>query len=435
MFRFGKLIALSLVLAWPNAVQAEEGVQAGVSAAVRGDVQLARGEGIVGLQIDSGDAIYLQDQIRSGTDSGMQILLLDETVFTIGPNSEMIIDDFVYDPDTGTGQVAASVTKGVFRFVTGKVAQNDPDQMSVKTPLGTIGIRGTIGGGIVSPERTEIVLLGPGVNNNTPERAGAITVSNDQGSVTIERTGFGTILLPEAPPSVPAASDNAFLRGLRSGATENGASRQEGNSTGGNQGQNTGGLLTGAPSATGQTQSVTLGRSIDTGAFIDGVQNNDDTSDDLDAGVGDINTIAELNGGSGQFHFNDSGSLSDGGTYNIAVDIDFSSRTIGGGNSGVEISPSGFTGGTFSILSNDFSTGTDGLAVFEGQNNINFDCGGNTCNGAVVMKFRDFSGTVGGAMEHKVSVTNTDLSLSVTGSDIDTTRGNGATVGVGGGDN
>jgi hypothetical protein len=61
--------------------------QAGVSAAVRGDVALNRLQVAVGRQVVSGEPILLQDAIRSGTRSGMQILLLDETVFTIGPRA------------------------------------------------------------------------------------------------------------------------------------------------------------------------------------------------------------------------------------------------------------------------------------------------------------------------------------------------------------
>jgi len=61
---------------------AQEAVQAGVTAAVRGDVQLARAD-VVGRQVESGDSIFLQDTIESGAESGTQILLLDESVFTI----------------------------------------------------------------------------------------------------------------------------------------------------------------------------------------------------------------------------------------------------------------------------------------------------------------------------------------------------------------
>ncbi len=435
MRRFAKILSMSLLAGLSvSSAQAQEGVQAGVSAAVRGVVQLARGDTVVGRQIDSGDPIYLQDEIRSGADSGMQILLLDETVFTIGPNSEMTIDEFVFDPATGAGQVAATVAKGVFRFVTGKVAQNDPDNMAVKTPLGTIGIRGTIGGGTVSLARTEIVLLGPGLNNNTPERSGAIIVSNGQGAVTIERTGYGTVLLPESPPTPPAPSGAAFLQGLRSGTPvdasgQNGGTDDTANETNDRQGGQNGrtGILSNASSATGQSGRVAFQNALSNNRIANRTGSGEINADEIGSGIGEINSIAELNGATGLFHFSDTASLSDGGSYSIAVDINFSSRAIGGGNSAVSVNPAGFGSGTFSILSNDFSTGNGGMAVFDGQNNITFACGADTCNGAVVMKFRNLNGEVAGAMEHEVRVTNTDLNQTVTGSGTDTTRGTGAT--------
>ena len=112
----------ALVLSAPYSATAAE--QAGVSAAVRGDVQLTRLPEVVGRQITSGEPIFLTDRILSGPSSGMQILLLDETIFTIGPGSQLTIDEFVYDPETGAGRVSATVARGVFRFVTGKVAAN-----------------------------------------------------------------------------------------------------------------------------------------------------------------------------------------------------------------------------------------------------------------------------------------------------------------------
>jgi hypothetical protein len=79
----------------------------------------------------------------------MQILLLDQTVFTIGPESELVIDEFVYDPKTNAGKLSAEITKGVFRFVSGKIAHEKPEDMNVKLPAGTLGVRGTMVAGRV----------------------------------------------------------------------------------------------------------------------------------------------------------------------------------------------------------------------------------------------------------------------------------------------
>jgi len=124
-------IAVCALLVSPPAYA--RGEQAGVSAAVRGDVELAEAKGIVGTQVESGQPIYLGDYITSSPGSGMQILLMDETVFTIGPNSEIAIDDFVYDPANNQGHMSASITRGVVRVLTGKLAHNDPKTMKINS--------------------------------------------------------------------------------------------------------------------------------------------------------------------------------------------------------------------------------------------------------------------------------------------------------------
>ena len=73
----------------------------------------------------------------------MQLLLADGTTFTVGPNSSLVIDSFVYDPDAGTAQVAATLTKGVLRFI-GAATSKTPDGVAITTPVGVVGIRGGV---------------------------------------------------------------------------------------------------------------------------------------------------------------------------------------------------------------------------------------------------------------------------------------------------
>lgn len=150
----------------------------GIAAAVHGSVELNR-TGQVGHVIESGQGIYLNDVIKTGPEGHLQVLLLDETVFTLGPNSEMQLDEFVYDPATDNGKVRASVTKGVFRFITGKIAHKKPENMEVKLPSGTIGVRGTIVGGTVEGFHSLIVLFGPGEKHNTKHRYGSFVLKQD----------------------------------------------------------------------------------------------------------------------------------------------------------------------------------------------------------------------------------------------------------------
>ena len=111
----------------------------GVAAAVTNDVQ-----GIMGgapKPLSLGSEIFTNQRIRTGDASNAQLLFLDETSLSVGAKSEITLDRFVYNPNRGAGSVVLTASKGAFRFVTG--SQN-PTNYSIKTPVATIGVRGTI---------------------------------------------------------------------------------------------------------------------------------------------------------------------------------------------------------------------------------------------------------------------------------------------------
>ena len=197
--------------------QARAPIKAGVAAAVRGKVEraaastnpsfgLAPASGpAIGVAVSSGDVIYLGDRISTGPHAGLQIMLVDETVFTIGPNAAMAVDEFAFDPATNNGKLTARIMQGAFRFVSGRIAKHDPKDMTVNLPQGSIGVRGTAVQGVVEGERATVMLLGPGLSNNAGERPGRIVVSGaGGGEVLITRPGFATTFSAAVPPSEPA---------------------------------------------------------------------------------------------------------------------------------------------------------------------------------------------------------------------------------------
>lgn len=185
-------------------------VQAGVAAAVKGDVK-AIPLNAAPRTLKSGDRVFMGDTIETGSDSQLQVLLLDQTVFTLGPLSAIKMDEFVYDPKTDDGKVKASMLKGIFRVVSGKIAHKKPANMNVDLPAGSIGFRGTNVAGIIDGSKTLVVLLGPvGV--------GRIYVSNivngEVVGVDIDAAGNATIVdgLNSAPVSVFAVSEADLAR-------------------------------------------------------------------------------------------------------------------------------------------------------------------------------------------------------------------------------
>jgi hypothetical protein len=84
--------------------------------------------------------IYSGDRINTGQKGEAQILFLDNTKLVVGPNSAIVIDKFVYNPDKTLASVGLQMTKGAFRFITG----NGPKRAySIQTPTATLAVRGT----------------------------------------------------------------------------------------------------------------------------------------------------------------------------------------------------------------------------------------------------------------------------------------------------
>ena len=88
-----------------------------------------------------GSDVYRNELIRTDTEGVAHLMFTDRSSLTVGPNSEVILDKFVYDPEAGTGELALSATKGVLRFVGGALSKEE-DAVQINTPLGRLGIRG-----------------------------------------------------------------------------------------------------------------------------------------------------------------------------------------------------------------------------------------------------------------------------------------------------
>jgi trimeric autotransporter adhesin len=153
-----------------------------------------------------GQDIVFNERVTTGVEGQTQVLFVDESAMSIGPNADMVIDQFVYDPNTGTGKLAASLTRGVFRFVGGKLSKQD-NAVTMQTPAATIGIRGgVILVNLAAAGQLEVIFVyGKGV-----------TITGTNGvSQTITRSGFEvTVSGPGASPSEPAAAPPGAIAAL-----------------------------------------------------------------------------------------------------------------------------------------------------------------------------------------------------------------------------
>ncbi len=90
-----------------------------------------------------GDHFYQGDTLLTASSSSMGVIFRDDTMLSLGASSEVVIDEFVFNPAEGDMSFVASMNKGVGQFITGQMAKIAPERMMVETPLSTIGIRGT----------------------------------------------------------------------------------------------------------------------------------------------------------------------------------------------------------------------------------------------------------------------------------------------------
>jgi len=166
----------------------------GIIGAVSGTVKTETKE------LKVGDKIYLNETVYAGVNSGTQILLLDQTTFTVGSDSEVVMDTFIYDPATNDGKIVASVKQGSLKVISGLISKKNPDSLTVEVPEGTLGSRGTEFQTIVSKGKTDTLLIGPGKNNTLGLRPGSVLVGNKFGKTLLDNPySFASMSKDRAP--------------------------------------------------------------------------------------------------------------------------------------------------------------------------------------------------------------------------------------------
>ena len=169
-------LLLGTALVAPGAAQQRVGVSSAVNPDVTGIPPNAAPRRLV-----LGQDVVFRERITTGPEGQTQVLFVDQSSMTVGPNSDMVIDEFVYDPNAGAGKLAASLTRGVFRYVGGKLSKQD-NAVTFQTPSATIGIRGGLILVDLAPDGRLQVIFGYG---------NGVTITGLNGiSQTITRPGF-----------------------------------------------------------------------------------------------------------------------------------------------------------------------------------------------------------------------------------------------------
>jgi len=190
-----------LPMALPSAAQAATAV--GSAAAVRNDVR-----GSVIGRMSTGSPVHQKETVSAGAGSSAQLLFRDKTSLTLGPNSRVTIDRFVYDPRRGTGEAAVNLIKGGLRFISGS---QKPEKYSVRTPLATMGARGSVAEIFVSDLGYEFfVLIEGAINVCVVQKCRLLTTPGQY--VRVSPDGAISPPAPWAGPTLNLTNSVAYLQ-------------------------------------------------------------------------------------------------------------------------------------------------------------------------------------------------------------------------------
>ena len=106
-----------------------------------GSVSVTRGNAV--LPLAPGAPVYMNDTLETGPAGAAGVIFNDNTRISIGKETAFTIDEYVYRPRTMELSFLSRISRGTLHFISGNMAKLKPEAVAVKTPAGTIGIRGT----------------------------------------------------------------------------------------------------------------------------------------------------------------------------------------------------------------------------------------------------------------------------------------------------
>jgi hypothetical protein len=164
-----------------------------------GPTEIVRNKKSVASSVDT--PVEMQDTVTTAK-SRVTLSFEDKTTVKITEQSRLVIDDFVYDPNKGTGKLAVRVALGTARYASGQIAKNSPQAVNVKTPTATVAVRGTDFSMTVDELGRSLVMLLPSCDKKSCV-TGSIEVSNEAGSVLLDVAYQATVVtsLTTAPTS------------------------------------------------------------------------------------------------------------------------------------------------------------------------------------------------------------------------------------------
>lgn len=157
-------------------------------------------------ELVEGSSVFKGDILKTGSDGSFSIFFADETKLSMGENGRVVLDDLVYNDAGSSSSFGVSLLQGVFSVVSGLIAKEDVEAVSINTPVGTIGIRGTSWSGKIAAigEESMFTLF-----------TGAIVVANEGGTQLLNIANQSVVVTSfSSAPGIPFLLSDEQLLGI-----------------------------------------------------------------------------------------------------------------------------------------------------------------------------------------------------------------------------
>ena len=177
-----------------------------------GNVDQVEGKGVIDrdktdITIEQELPIEQYDTVKTGNGK-VGILFIDDTRVDVTQHSKLIIDEFVYDPNTKKGKLNLSAKLGTIKYASGQIAKTSRQDIIITTPTATIGVRGTDFSMTIDELGGSTIILLPSCDVNGNCLVGEISVESAAGQVILNQAFQATqVFVPENPPTPPVTLD------------------------------------------------------------------------------------------------------------------------------------------------------------------------------------------------------------------------------------
>src|SRR5579863_1998880 len=205
-----RVFLISVLLPFAGLAFSPAQAQTRVGEAVLVQNQVARVAGSLTMPINVGDGLMRDETVRTGAESAAKLVMADSTNLSIGPNAAITLDRTVFNDEHSYREIAIKLTTGAFRFVTG---HSEKAAYTIKTPIASIGVRGTVLD-ILSQRGKTTVVLQEGASRVCAIGGACTELINPGDTAIITATGSKTTVRKSGNSSWTFAANCAASREL-----------------------------------------------------------------------------------------------------------------------------------------------------------------------------------------------------------------------------